>query len=147
MAAADSQIAILDDDGKCLSGDMPSLGFAAQSSDRSEDLKLIHVPLFDPIHFGQVVQGLVRQARHSLSEGNRSLALRYFQLAFNEISKSKSSSKYGEQLEEISGEIKRLKTDQKAIDDAASEVNQKLAESLTKKKEGDGDSFDMRQIN
>jgi hypothetical protein len=89
----------------------------------------------------------VGQARYSLSDGNRSLSLRYYQLAFNEIKKSKSGGKYADQLEEIAGEIKKLKEDQKAVDDATQQINQKLVESISKKKDGDDDSFDMHQIN
>jgi len=98
------------------------------------------------INLTATVKGLVGQARHSLGEGNKTVALRYFQLAFNEISKSKSAAKYKSQSDEITAEIKRLKADQKAIQDATQQINQKLADQISQKKEDD-DSFDMQQIN
>jgi hypothetical protein len=106
-----------------------------------------HIKSLHEVNLTATVQGLVGQARHSISEGNRSLSLRYYQLAFNEIKKSKSSNKYTEQLEEIGGEIMKLKADQKAVDEATQQINQKLVESISKKKDGDSGSFDMNQIN
>lgn len=102
------------------------------------------------VNLSATVSGLEGQARHSLLEGNKTLALRYFQLAYGEITKSRSASKYTEQLSELTEEIKRLKADKKTIENATNEINQKLANSLNKKKEdgdGDDDSFEMHQIN
>jgi len=54
-------------------------------------------------------------------------------------------SKYRDQIEEISPEIKLLSADQKAIGEAAQKSNQRLTKSRSRKKD-DGDSFDMQQI-
>ncbi|MBV1877045.1 MAG: hypothetical protein KUG79_05335 [Pseudomonadales bacterium] len=99
------------------------------------------------VNLTATVDGLVSQANHSQSEGNKSLALRYFQLALNEITKSKSSGDYAEQVKDLTEKIKTLRADQKAVESAASEVNLKLAGSLTRKKDDDESSFDMKQIN
>ena len=50
-------------------------------------------------------------------------------------------SKYRDQNEEISSEIKLLSADQKAIDEAAQKSNQRLTKSLSRKKDA-GDSFE-----
>ena len=50
-------------------------------------------------------------------------------------------SKYRDQIEEISSEIKLLSADQKAIDEAAQKSNQRLTKSLSRKKDA-GDSFE-----
>lgn len=98
------------------------------------------------VNLTATIDGLVSQATHSKGEGNSSLALRYFQLALNEITKSKSSANYKEQSQSIAGEIKQLKADKKAAEDANQEDNEKLVQSITSPKD-DGDSFDMKQIN
>ena len=61
MPPAYPQIAVLNHDGEGLPGLVPTLGGLSQSSNRTEELKLVHEALLDPIYLGQVIKGLVRQ--------------------------------------------------------------------------------------
>lgn len=93
------------------------------------------------------VDGILSQANHSLGEGNRSTALRYYQLALQEIRKCKNNTLLVQQNNHCIEAIKRLKADQKAVQEAAQEINQKLAKTITPSTDDDSSDFDMRQIN
>ena len=112
-----------------------------------KDVATTYIKSLHEVNLTATVEGLTSQANHSLAEGNKSLALRYYQLAFNEITKSKSSKKFATQAAELAEKIKIMKLDKRAVEDAAQEVNQKLAEQIGGKKDSDEDNFDMRQIN
>ena len=111
----------------------------------SKNVATAYIKSLHEVNLTAILEGLLQQAKHSLAEGNNSLGLRYFQLAYNEISKSKSSKMYAEQQKEIAEQIKALKADKKVVDDADQEINQQLADSITSKK--DDDSFEMKQLN
>lgn len=105
-----------------------------------------YIKSLQEVNLSATIDGLLRQAVHTQGEGNKSLALRYYQLALSEITKHKSSSKFAEQSQQIIAEIKKLKENQKAIDDATQKINQKLVDSISGGKDED-DSFEMKQIN
>ncbi|MBL4682483.1 MAG: hypothetical protein JKY88_17420 [Pseudomonadales bacterium] len=98
------------------------------------------------ISLAATIDGLLRQAVHTQGEGSKSLALRYYQLALNEISKNKGGSKFAEQSKQIVKEIKKLKENQNAVNEATQKINQKLVDSISGKKDDD-DFFEMKQMN
>lgn len=94
------------------------------------------------------VDGLLSQASHSLAEGSKSTALRYYQMSLQEIRKCKTPELLDDQKKQVTTAITRLKADQRALQNATQEVNKQLARSISKEdKSGDDDEFDMRQIN
>ena len=105
-----------------------------------------YIKSLQEINLAATVDGLLRQAVHTQADGNKSVAMRYYQLALNEINKNKSSAKFAQQSEEIVREIKKLKENQKEIEEATQKINQKLVDVISGKKD-EGDSFEMKQIN
>ena len=75
MPSADSQVAVLNDDGESHSGFVPTLGGLAQTPDCPQELELIHEALLDPVYFGQVVEGFVGKLdiRHTLQNGTENV--------------------------------------------------------------------------
>ena len=59
VAATDPQIAVMDHDRQSCAGDMPPLAGATESPDRPQQVELVDVTLFGPVHFGQIEEGLV----------------------------------------------------------------------------------------
>ncbi|MFT7686758.1 MAG: hypothetical protein ACI9FB_002104 [Candidatus Azotimanducaceae bacterium] len=104
-----------------------------------------YIKSLQEVNLGATIDGLMRQALHTQGEGNKSLALRYYQLALSEITKNKSSAKFAEQSRDIVKAIKDLKENKKAIESATKEINQKLVDSISGKKDED-DSFEMKQM-
>lgn len=98
------------------------------------------------INLVATVDGLLTQATHSLGEGKKTAALRFFQLTLAEIRKSKKTELLKEQLKQATEAIKSLKADQKAASEASQEVNQQLVKSITPETKDDDNEFDMRQI-
>jgi hypothetical protein len=107
-----------------------------------------YIKSLQEINLVATVDGILSQANRSLGEGKNSSALRFFQLALQEMRKSRNPAALAEQNAHCTEAIKRLKSDQKAVEDAAQQLNQKLAKSLTpdSDKKDDGE-FDMHQIN
>jgi len=104
-----------------------------------------YIKSLQEINLAATIDGLLRQAVHTQGEGNKTLALRYYQLALSEITKNKSSAKFAEQSNQIVKEIKKLKENQIAIDAATQKINQKLVDSISGRKDDD-DSFEMKQM-
>jgi hypothetical protein len=107
-----------------------------------------YIKSLQEINLVATIDGILGQASHSLGEGKKSTALRYFQLALQEIRKSRNPSALAEQSKVCTESIKRLKADQKAVAEVAQELNQQLAKSIAPKPDDkDDDEFDMRQTN
>ena len=100
------------------------------------------------INLVAMVDGLLSQAAHSLGKGNKSTALRYYQLALVEIRKCRNVQLLAEQNKVATDAIRQLKADQKASTDATQEDNHQLAKSIEPDatRNGDDGDFDMRQI-
>ena len=105
-----------------------------------------YIKSLQEINLGATIDGLLRQAVHTQGEGNKSLALRYYQLALSEITKNKNRAKFADRSKVIVDAIKELKEDKRAIEGVTKEINQKLVESVSAKKDED-DSFEMKQMN
>ena len=106
-----------------------------------------YIKSLQEINLVATIDGILGQASHSLGEGKKSTALRYFQLALQEIRKSRNPNALAEQKQACTDAIKRLKADQKAVEEVAQELNQQLAKSITPDPDTKDDEFDMRQIN
>ena len=51
----------MDDNRQGHSGAVRAFARSAEAADGVEEVKLIHVPLFLPVNFGQLIQSLIRQ--------------------------------------------------------------------------------------
>ena len=106
-----------------------------------------HIKSLQEINLVATVDGLMTQAAHSLGDGKKSTALRYYQLALTEMRKTRKVDLLKEQRNQVTEAIKALKADQKALSEATQEVNQQLVKSITPESKDDDGGFDMLQIN
>jgi hypothetical protein len=103
----------------------------------SKPVASVYIKSLQEINLGATIDGLLRQAVHTQGEGNKSLALRYYQLALSEITRHKSNAKFAERTRVIVDAIKELKENKRVIEGATKEINQKLVESISGKKDED----------
>src|SRR5262249_10822064 len=81
VPAADTEVAILHDDGERFARSMESLAGATEPPDCTEQLQLIDVALFGSVHFGEVVKHLVGEFdvghtfQHAPEDGPRLIAV------------------------------------------------------------------------
>ncbi len=59
MTATDTEIAVLNHDGKRYAGFVPTLGALPEATNRAKKLQLIHVALLQTVHFGKVVERFI----------------------------------------------------------------------------------------
>ena len=76
VAAADAQVAVVDDDRQRRPGRMMALAGAAQAAHRAQQPELVEVSLLDAVDLGQVEQGLVGQVdvRHAVQDAAEDVA-------------------------------------------------------------------------
>ncbi len=64
------------------------------------------------INLRVMIRGLIGQAKHNVREGHKSLAIHYFQLAYNELLKSNKGNKHVDEMNDLARIIKELKMKQ-----------------------------------
>ena len=64
-----------------------------------------------------MLRGLVGQAKHNVREGHQSLAIHYYQLAYNELLKVNQGSKHIEEMTQLADSIKSLKAAHAQVSD------------------------------
>lgn len=89
-----------------------------------------YIQTLQDINLRVMLRGLVGQAKHNVREGHKSLAIHYYQLAYNELLKVNQGSKHLEEMTQLADTIKSLKAAQAQVSDDSAEGGDEASSPL-----------------